>query len=300
MIDFKPITIEDMPLYKEYLWDGVERGCEYALANLFMWGEQKATILCDHMVIFSHFNDMYVYPYPIGTGDKRKVLDALMEDAKERGIPFRISGMCDEKKKGLETFYANQFAFFGGQDSDDYVYDINDLADLKGRKYHKKKNHYNRFKKTYPDYRIEPIGAGNIEHVKKMVALWYEEKMIESPDMDFAMEHRALDKALNYYNELALEGLALYVENELVAFTLASRISEITFDVHFEKALSKIDGAYAFINCEFAKYIREKYPMIQFLDREEDMGIEGLRKAKESYYPHHMIAKCYAVRKDEI
>lgn len=300
MIDFKQITLEDKPLYESYLFDGTERGCEYSFVNLYLWGDQKATFLHDHMVVFSHFGNKTVYPYPVGCGDKKPVLDAIMEDAKERGVSLRISGMCGEQKKGLEELYPGSFVFHGCQDNDDYVYDINDLADLKGRKYHRKKNHYNRFKKNYPDYRVEPLSDDNIEAVKEMVFEWYRLKLEENAESDFDMERAALTKALEHYNELGMEGLVLFIDEEVVAVTMGSRISHNTMDVHFEKAKGDVDGAYTAINCEFAKYIREKYPDIQYLDREEDMGIEGLRKAKESYYPHHMVAKCWATLKDDL
>ena len=108
------------------------------------------------------------------------------------------------------------------------------------------------------------------------------------------MERAALDRALRHFGELELEGLFLQNGEDVLAMTLGSRLSNDTLDVHFEKARAGADGAYAAINCEFANYIREKYPDIRFLDREEDMGLEGLRKAKRSYHPHHMVEKCWA------
>ena len=114
------------------------------------------------------------------------------------------------------------------------------------------------------------------------------------------MERQALDKALRHFRELELEGLLLQDGDEVLAFTLASRFGEDTFDVHFEKARADVQGAYTAINREFARYLREKYPQLQFLNREEDMGIPGLRKAKESYLPHHLTEKCWAhLREDE-
>ena len=96
------------------------------------------------------------------------------------------------------------------------------------------------------------------------------------------MEQIALDRVFRHYYELGMEGMLLLFQGEVLAFTMASRMNENTFDVHF---------AYPVINNEFAKYLKEKYPDIKFLDREEDMGIEGLRKAKLSYNPHHLIEK---------
>jgi hypothetical protein len=113
------------------------------------------------------------------------------------------------------------------------------------------------------------------------------------------MEQVALEKALRDYRELEMEGIVLRGGGEILAFTLASRLSEDTFDVHFEKARGDVQGAYPAINCEFARYIREKHPEVRYLDREEDMGLEGLRRAKQSYYPHHMVKKYWACLLEE-
>jgi hypothetical protein len=108
------------------------------------------------------------------------------------------------------------------------------------------------------------------------------------------MEKAAIKKAFRDYKELELEGLMIKIDGKSVALTLASRVGKDMFDVHFEKALKGINGAYAAINYEFANFIRGKYPEIRFLNREEDMGLEGLRRAKRSYYPCHMVKKCWA------
>ena len=127
-----------------------------------------------------------------------------------------------------------------------------------------------------------------------MASDWYDARLSENPDADFHMERAALEKALRDYRSLEMEGLVVRNGEEIIAFTLASFISEDTLDVNFEKALSGVQGAYAAVNCEFARYIRDKYPCIRYLDREEDMGLEGLRRAKRSYHPHHMVKKCWA------
>lgn len=294
MIDFKPITIENKETYESFLLDGNERGCGFSFANLYLWGRQNAAVLHNHLVLFSHFNCRSVYPYPVGTGDKKPVLDAIIADAKERNIPCRLIGLREEDKELLNELYPGKFRIHSDRDSQDYVYDINALADLSGRKYHSKKNHYNRFRETYPDYKTEPLSESNLSAVKQLVEDWYKIRLKEAPESDFQMEHAALTKALCHFKELEMEGLVLRNETDIFAVTLGSRANHNTFDVHFEKARGGIDGAYTAINCEFAKYIREKYPEVQFLNREEDMGIEGLRKAKLSYRPHHMIVKDWA------
>lgn len=294
MIDFQPITLENRPAYEPYLMDGIERGCGHSFANLYLWGRQTAAILHNHLVLFSHFNCRSVYPYPVGTGDKKPVLDAIIADAKERNIPCRLTCLTEADKQLLNELYPGRFRIHCDRDSHDYVYDINSLADLSGRKYHSKKNHYNRFCETYPDYVAEPLTEANLSAVKQMVKDWYDIRQKEAPVSDFQLEQAALSKALCHFKELSMEGLVLRNDSDIFAVTLGSRVNHNTFDVHFEKARGGIDGAYTAINREFADYLRTKYPDVEFLNREEDMGIEGLRKAKLSYRPHHMIVKDWA------
>lgn len=298
-IDFAPITLKDKKLYEKYLYRDIERGCEFSFANLYLWGRQNLAVLHDHIVLFSQFDRRSVYPYPLGQGDKKAVLDAIIADAKERGIPCRITGLGDTAKQNLEELYPGMFSFQYRDGSFDYVYAIDDLADLKGKKYHGKRNHMNRFLETYPDYTVQPIGEDNVCRVRQMLNDWYSSRLKENPDSDYHMEQAALEKALRDYRELEMEGLVLMNGDEVLAFTLASRLSEDTMDVHFEKARPDANGAYTVINCEFARYIRNKYPNIRYLDREEDMGLEGLRKAKKSYHPHHMVKKCFACLLEE-
>lgn len=294
MIDFKPIKLEDKERYQHYLMDDVERGCEYSFANLYLWGRQNATILHDHVVLFSQFNRRSVYPYPVGSGDKKPVLDAIIADAKERGISCRITSLTGDARETLETLYPGMFRFHCDRDSSDYVYAIDDLADLPGRKYQKKRNHCNRFRTDYPDYSVQPLCKDNVQQVQKMLDDWYTAKEQDDPESDFLMERAALNKALRHYEELEMDGLVLFNGEDVLGFTMGSKLSHDTYDIHFEKAWGDVNGAYAIINYEFARYLREKHPEIRFLDREEDMGIEGLRIAKERYFPHHMVEKCWA------
>ncbi len=298
-IEFAHITTDDKELYEKYLMRENERGCEFSFANMYLWGRQKFTVLYDHIVMFSQFDRRSVYPYPLGAGDKRAVLDAVIADAKERGIPCRITGLGEVAKQTIEELYPGMFRFHCDEGSFDYVYAIDDLADLKGKKYHGKRNHLNRFYEAYPDYSVQPVGEDNICRVRQMLDDWYSVRISENPDSDYHMERAALEKALRDYRELDMEGLVLMNGEDVLAFTLASRLSEDTMDVHFEKARADVNGAYTAINCEFARYIRDKYPNIRYLDREEDMGLEGLRKAKKSYHPHHMVKKCWACLLEE-
>lgn len=294
MIDFKRIELSDKPLYDSYLEKETERGCEFSFANLYLWGRQSFAQVHGHIVIFSQFNRRSVYPYPLGSGDKKAVLDAIIEDSRARGIPCRITGVNAEGRRTIEELYPDRFRFHCDEGSFDYVYSIDDLADLTGKKYHSKRNHLNRFYENYPNYSTEPLCDENIEKAKKMVEEWYKDKIAQDPNGDYHMERAAIERAFRDHKTLEMDGLVLLDGENVLAITLGGKLSSDTFDVNFEKARAGINGAYAAINNEFAKYIREKYPNVKYLDREEDMGLEGLRKAKKSYYPHHMIEKCWA------
>lgn len=299
MIDFKPISLQDKARYEALLLESGQRSCEYSFSNLYLWGRQRMAFLHGHGVLFSQFNRRTVYPFPVGGGDKKEVLDAIITDAAERGIPCRITGLTARDMELLQSLYPDRFRYHCDRDSFDYVYAIDDLADLAGRKYQKKRNHFNRFRTLFPYYTVEPLSRQNLPRVQAMVDAWYETRLAEAPDSDFHMERAALNKALANFEELGMEALVLLDGEDVLAVTMGSILSSDTMDVHFEKARADVEGAYAVINCEFARYIRKKLPHIRFLNREEDMGLEGLRKAKESYYPHHMVEKCWAELAEE-
>ena len=294
MIQFQPLTLNQKTICDNFLLDGVQRGCEYSFANLYLWGRQQVAVVKDHLVFFSQFNRRTVYPFPVGPGDKKEVIEAIMADARERGIPCRITGLDQEQIQLLDKLFPGQFRFHCDRDSYDYVYDIHDLADLKGRKYQKKRNHYNRFRENFPDYTVRPLTGDLVPGVLAMVEQWYEDKLREDPQGDYHMERAALKKALNHMEALGLDGLVIMNGGDILAMTLGSPLSKDTFDIHFEKARAGAEGAYPVVNCEFARYLRAKYPDLLYLNREDDLGLEGLRKAKLSYYPHHLVEKCWA------
>ena len=294
MIDFQRLQLSQKAAYEEILFSCPPRGCEYSFANLCLWGRQEAAFLHGCVAFFSHFNGRSIYPYPIGSGDKRAVLEEILRDAAERGIPCRLSGLTEEDRAELESWFPDRFHLRSSRDFYDYVYAIDDLADLKGRKFQKKRNHTNRFRAEHPDYQVLPMNVCNLAMARHMVNDWYMVRMKEDPDGDYLLENIALARAFQNYAALGMEGIMLLDGDRVVAVTMGSRMNGDTFDVHFEKAREDVDGAYTVVNQEFARYLRLKYPEAKFLDREDDMGLEGLRKAKLSYNPHHMVEKYHA------
>ena len=294
MIDFKPLDPSMRKEYEAFLTSRGERGCEYSFTNLYLWGRQQAAIVHDALVFFSQFNRKSVYLFPVGTVDLQKALETIIQDAKKRGIPCRLTGLTNDDCALLERLFPGKFRYHFDRDTFDYIYDINALADLKGKTYQKKRNHLNRFRQTYPDHKLIPLTEENLSQAEALVSQWYKLRLEQNPHGDFQMEQAAISKAFRHWAELGLEGLLLEVDGRPVAMTIGSRLNDDTFDIHFEKALDIADGAYPAINQGFAAYLRDKHPHLRWLNREDDMGLEGLRKAKLSYYPDHMQEKHWA------
>lgn len=294
MIDFQKLTTDDFDRFQEFVPACQGRGCEYSFVNLSIWGRQRVAFLDGFLVLFSQFGRSSVYPFPLGKGDVKPILDAIIHDARMRGIPCRITSLTKADCDLLEALYPGQFRFHADRDHHDYVYTIEALASLSGKRYQSKRNFANRFNANHPDAHFLPLDDSTEGLARSLVARWCEEKLAADPLADFVMEQTALDRAFRKREALGLEGLVLMAEGQCVAMTMGSRLSPDTFDIHFEKAISGYDGAYAAINRGFARHLMEKYPEVKFLNREDDMGIEGLRKAKLSYHPDHLVEKYWA------
>lgn len=299
MLDFHRLHLSQREQYNAIVSSLEERSCEYSFANLYLWGRQQVVFRGDCAAFFSHFNGKSIYPYPIGSGDKRSLVAEAIRDAQERGIPCRFSSMTEQDCRELEGWYPGKFFFRPDRDGFDYVYDIHALADLKGKKLQKKRNHLNRFRAEHPEARVLPLDSGNLDMAREMVEQWYQNRMRNDPDRDYCLERLAMRRAFQKYEGLGMEGIALLEGERCIAVTMGTRLSESTFNTHFEKAREDVDGAYTAVNAAFAGYLREKFPELLYINREDDMGIEGLRRAKSSYHPHHMMEKYIADAKEE-
>lgn len=297
MIEFKKLDPAQKAAYDKYLMDCGQRGCEYNFSNLYLWGRQRSAFLGDNLVFFSQFNQRSIYLFPICRGNQKEVIDAIIQDAHSRGIPCRLTSLTHDDCDLLEALYPDQFRFHHDRNSFDYLYNIEDLATLKGKKFQKKRNHLNKFRQLHPDYRLEPITDENTQMVVSLLERWYKIRLEADPTADFHMEQAAIYRALRHRKELDMEGLVLMDGDEILAMTLGSFLSNNTFDVQFEKAID--EAAYIAMCSGFAAYLMEKYPSLQFLNREDDLGIEGLRKSKLAYNPVLLLEKHWACLKED-
>ena len=296
MIQFQKLDPANKAAYDKFLLNCGQRGCEYNFANLYLWGRQRAAFLGENLVFFSQFNQKSVYLFPLCHGNVKEVIDAIIHDARTRDIPCRLTSLSHEDCDLLESLYPDQFRFHHDRNSFDYLYNIEDLATLKGKKFQKKRNHLNKFKQLHPLFRVEPITEENMPLVEDLLARWYKSRLDADPSADFYMEQVALSKALHHWKELDMEGLVLMDGEEILAMTMGSFLSRHTFDVQFEKAID--DSAYVAMCSSFAAHLMEKYPDLVYLNREDDLGIEGLRKSKLAYNPVMLIEKHWACLKE--
>lgn len=234
------------------------------------------------------------YTFPLGKGDAAKALAEIEKDAKECGERLQFAFVTEEQKEVLENAMPARFCYSSDAGDSDYIYLRSELASLSGKAFHKKKNHFSKFVRTYPDYKYYEIGACNIYDAQKVADAWYYEHL-QDEDASQLAEYKAIKEALENFEELGLIGGIIYVNDSPCAMTIASKINENTVDVHFEKAVGEyaLNGGYAAIN----KLFSEKLDGVTWLNREEDIGIEGLRKAKLSYRPKIMLKKYSAVEK---
>ena len=303
MIPFQTPDVRDVTWVRPILESEGLALCNYSFPVLFCWkdayGFQYAP-LDRRLLIRLNSSLGHSYLWPVGEGDPTPALEALSDSAHAEGHPLRLIGLTLYHKNWLEAAYPGRFHFAEARDGFDYLYDIHRLADLPGKKLHAKRNHINRFVENNPTWTYEEITPATLPECLEMDKEWYRRSLQREGDAeerDLGDEGIALRTAMEHYEELGLEGGLIRVYGEVVAFTIGDRLSADTYDVHFEKAYGELQGAYAMINREFARWVRARHPEIRYLNREDDMGVEGLRKAKQSYYPDLMVEKHTAVMK---
>ena len=307
MIAFRDPEIGDRQWVEERFRASGNQGCEYSFSTLFLWSGayQQQVAPMDGFVLERLRGKLGAgYLFPAGSGPLEPVLSALEKDAAERGKPCRFFCVTPEQAERLEQLRPGQYAFQSDRDGWDYLYALDRLAGLGGKKLHGKRNHIRRFEESHPDWQVEQITMDNLAECAEMDLEWNRryrslDAAGEEAEARTRLDERhAMSRAFAHYEALGMDGLLLRTRGKVVAFTMGSPISADTFDVHFEKAYGEIQGAYPMINREFARWLQANRPGVRWLNREDDMGLEGLRKSKESYYPDRMVEKSAAIRRD--
>lgn len=290
MLTFSPIALSDKTWIDPIVFAEGSLSADFNFGNLYLWDEtycQLAARLNDRMIAKPKYFSRPFFACPIGTGDLAAAVDEMREYAAGRGFPFVIRGVTAEYKAALDALYPGRWRFEANRKHFDYIYSAERLATLAGKKLHSKRNHINRFL-AENDWRFEALTPAHFPACRILLESWTAGAAL---DPGVASERKALERAFTHFEALGLLGGALFSGGRLIAFTMGERIAKNAFDVHFEKADAAVNGAYAMINREFVRLILERYPAVEWINREDDMGLEGLRKAKESYYPDLLVEK---------
>ena len=310
MINWRDITLEDKVLIEEKICASGCHGADYGFANLFIWRKayKPKIAFCDDRLLVG-MPQWKIYAYPKGDGEIRNSIELLMEEAHSLGNKLRIRGLTDKTLEEFLPLYGDRFEIIEDRDNADYIYTVSKLCDLPGRHLSSKRNHIKHFERNgaWEFHKISADSCGvftscegstcgklsSIAEAKAFVDEFYKEKN----DPDLADEAGAIEEMFEHYETLGFLGGMLYQNGEPVAFTAGTKLDDEVFDTHFEKALPGVEGAYTMVNREFARLVRSEFPDIAAFNREEDMGIEGLRKAKLSYHPDILLMKYFAIEK---
>lgn len=295
MIEFKNLTLEDKPIINQYFCKLQPRNSECTFTNLFIWRDcyEVQWAIVDGLLIIKpgqHDETWVLQPYgDYGACDLRNVFTQLDEYFSAQGLPFIMRAITEPFAQLLETEYPDLFYLEDERDLADYMYRGDDLRELKGRKYHSKRNHLSNFKKNYPEYQYEVMTSEMTEEVWAYLEDWCSQKACSgSLDAGLHCEQKAIREALDHFEVLDYKGAVIRLNGKIAAFTLGEKLNDNTVIIHVEKADGSITGLYSAINQEF---LLHEWPEVEYVNREEDTGAEGLRKAKLSYHPIELVKK---------
>lgn len=301
IMNFHPITIQD----REFLFDIIERSaepiCDISFANLFAWSllyQTSWTIAGLHTLVIRFKRPGSEQPYylcPFCQDDRSwsMAIEEVSRWEHEEGHPLIFMGVTPACRSRLERLLPNRFTYCENDGLMDYIYDREKLETLSGKKLQSKRNHINKFLILYPQYEYRLMTEEDISEVAHFADEWL--SLQENPSDSLQQENRVIHRFLSHFSALKLMGGVIRIDGKIVAFTLGSPINKDTYDVHVEKALPSVEGAYTIINREFVRSIPTQY---RFINREEDLGLPGLRRAKESYYPLQKLLKIRATEQN--
>ncbi len=287
-MNFKKLSLEDKELFHKYTSPYTFLSCEYSFTTLYIWKDAcnvEYTIYKDALIIKKRdFKGKYHFMQPLGYKKEnlKEIIEVLIKYKEENNIRYLFKDLEENFIEEIKGLFPNIDGFGIKEDRDnfDYLYEANRLMSLSGKKLHGKKNHYNSFVKSWEYEVVEIKGEKVIKDVIKKAQELYEEK--EDEDCMLYYELQAIKDIAYNINELSLKGIAVYVNEKLEAFSIGEKLNEDLAVIHIEKGNKDINGIYSFINKTF---IDRCFNDVKIINREQDLGVEGLRKAKMSYYP---------------
>jgi len=285
---FNELALKNKPLFDRLFTQFPPVISEFTFTNLFIWRRAYQTkisrfrnLLC---LLAEQGENMFFFP-PIGGEDVIECFQSLLQYLGGKSTPPRIVRVpetvvtqTDWKASGMKAELDRSQC--------DYVYRVQDLIELKGRKYHRKRNHIKQFQEKY-SFQYIPLTPEWIPQCLQLQEEWCDLRDCEA-NLGLLNESLAIKEAFTHFDELGMKGGAILINGKVEAFTLGDQLNPETIVIHVEKANPAFEGLYPTINQAFLEHQGSGYT---YVNREQDLGEEGLRKAKESYFPHHMVNK---------
>jgi len=293
--DFKRIALENKPVFDKHYAKYPPVHSDNLFTTMISWMEYSNyhyAVVDENIIIMTELDNKIRLRPPLGKQNVdllKQVLTLAVREGSEK--PF---GVVDTNMKEWISKEFPRLKFFEHRDYFDYVYLASDLANLPGTNYAKIRNRLNKFKKNY-EYTTEMISEENMDEVDEFLKRWCLWKDCES-DIVLENERKAIVYSMAHFFDLGLSGLVIRINGNIEALAVYEKMNPDTAVVHYEKGSPYFDGIYKAINMETAKILQKDF---MFINREEDMGIPGLRQAKLSYRPHHMV-EVFHVKKEDI
>ncbi|MDF2882537.1 MAG: hypothetical protein K0R54_3094 [Clostridiaceae bacterium] len=284
MIKFEKLQLSDKSLFEKFLKPYSFKTSEYSFTNLFIWREACSTeyVLIDNSLIIKKkdFNNKEHFMQPIGyTKDNLEgIISSLQEYRMEHDMMYLFKDAEEDFIDNIKSLENIDLHITEDRDNFDYIYSSEKLINLSGKILHKKKNHYNYFVKNYK-YETSPLTMELVPECIEASKRWCKIKHCKGY---LLYELKAIEEILRNSSKLDFEGMVVLVNDVIEGFTIGEKISDDMAIIHIEKANPEINGLYNFINRTF---IQNYYSEVPLINREQDLGLDGLRQAKESYLP---------------
>lgn len=282
MLNLELLNPAKIPLLREFFKKYPRQSCDYSISNLMTWGgiyKNQYAIWRDNLILV---NPKYSFVfYPVGPGLSSGELRELVD---EYGDPEAELILIPEDWESINPDLGDFFEISHIRDWDDYVYSSETLVTLKGKKLAKKKNLISQYRRTYPNYHVLPITPDKHDFVKRFTQKWKRER--SAVGMYLNTEFHAICNTLDMWDEIPVEGLIICHNHLISAYAIFSEQTPDMATIHFEKFDPDMKGSAQIVNWETAKYLQPKY---KWINREQDMGLPGLRHNKLSYAPDFLI-----------
>lgn len=290
-LNFHRLSLSDMDSVRGVTLSAGRRNCNFTFANLIGWQFWFKTEVClyqDAVLLRFDLDSRRAYMVCSATPPSARLLELLCHDASFKGSDLLLMGLEDDYAAHIQQLFPQNAVVTPRRNQYDYLYLRQELAEVKGKNLKAKRNHINKFISEHPDFRYVPLAPGLFDECRALEKQWLSE--VGRDDIAYNIttdaEMRAMENVFCHWEQLDMYGGCIYVGDRMVAFTYGSPVTHDTLDVCVEKADRRIDGAFNIINQQFAAHLPEQFV---YLNREEDMGLEGLRKSKLSYHPHLLI-----------